>query len=97
MDRNFGQADLEIAVLSLAGSDIREILERPVEGVVSGEVHLQSIDPSLDAASLARVCVALFLGLQLQKAIDPEADLSGCSQVIASVLEDEWQRERRST
>lgn len=54
----------------------------------------KEINRGLDPNSVARVCVALCLGLQVQKALDPRADLAGCSDVIASLLSGEFRTER---
>jgi len=51
------------------------------EGQERGELSAQ-----LDADSVARVCVALCLGLQVQKALDPGADLAGCARVFAALF-----------
>jgi AcrR family transcriptional regulator len=53
----------------------------------------KEIDAELDPDSAARVCVALFLGLQVQKALEPRADLAGCSEVISSLLSGEFRTE----
>ena len=45
LDRDLSDPDLEIDVLTLAGSDLRTLLVRPVDGTVSGAIRLRSLDP----------------------------------------------------
>lgn len=51
------------------------------EGQARGEIPAR-----LDPDSVARVCVALCLGLEVQKALDPDGDLAGCGKVISALL-----------
>jgi AcrR family transcriptional regulator len=40
----------------------------------------------LDPEKVARVFIALCLGIQVQKALDPETSLAGCSEVISALV-----------
>jgi AcrR family transcriptional regulator len=54
--------------------------------------ELGQIDPDLDPTSAARVWVALALGLTVQRAMDPDVDLGGCSEVIGSLMKGTFTR-----
>jgi hypothetical protein len=45
------------------------------------------IDNRLDSDALARLLVSMLLGLQVQKAIDPETSATECVQSIQALLE----------
>ena len=52
------QGELDIDVVRLAGRDIRRILGRPLDGVISGQLHVSSLEPleldgRLEAANLS--------------------------------------------
>ncbi len=44
-DRNLGEPDLTLDIRRLTGRDLRRLVDRPVDGVVTGEIYVESIDP----------------------------------------------------
>lgn len=65
------------------------VVELVREGQERGEISTQ-----LEPDSVARVCVALWLGLQVQKALDPDAELAGCAKVISALFGGTFTTER---
>jgi AcrR family transcriptional regulator len=59
----------------------------PIVTAVSRGQELSRIKSELDPDSTGRVLFAVCLGLIVQKALDPEVDLSGCQAVIAALLD----------
>jgi AcrR family transcriptional regulator len=57
-----------------------------VSEIVRAGQERNEVDARLDPENVSRICVALVLGLQVQKAMHPEVDLKGCSRVISSLL-----------
>lgn len=55
-------------------------------GLVRKGQESGAIDPGLEAAAVARVAVAVFQGLEFQKAVDPELDLAGCARAAGALL-----------
>lgn len=60
------------------------------EGQARGEIA-----PHLDADSVARLSVALCLGLQVQKALDPDTSIAGTADAVSSLLTGSFTKERR--
>jgi hypothetical protein len=58
----------------------------PFADIVREEQARGEISTELDADSVARLSVALCLGLQVQKALDPETSIAGTADVVASLL-----------
>jgi len=91
----------------LHSSKIRELL---VEGVLHAcEPFVRSvregqqlgiIDTGLHAESVARLLIALHMGLSVMKTLDPDVDLGRCIEAIAALIEGTFvtpqQRERTS-
>jgi len=67
----------------------------PFAGIVREGQERGDLPAELDPSSVARVCVALCLGLQAQKALDPGADLAGCSRVISALFTGAFTSQRR--
>lgn len=72
---------------------IRKLFHEGAQGVIELFAQIvregqerKEINAELDPDSAARLCVALCLGLQVQKALDPRADLAGCTEVVSSLL-----------
>jgi AcrR family transcriptional regulator len=59
------------------------------EGQARGEIA-----PHLDADSVARLSVALCLGLQVQKALDPDTSIAGTADAISSLLSGSFNTKR---
>jgi AcrR family transcriptional regulator len=91
----------------LHSSKIRELLvegvpsacEPFVESVREGQ-RLDIIDTGLHAETVARVLIALHMGLSVMKTLDPNVDLGRCITVIAALIGGAFltpeQRERTS-
>lgn len=64
----------------------------PFESIVRVGQSRDEINPELDPEATARVLLALFLGLQVQKAMDPKLELEPCALAIESLLQGSFGR-----
>ncbi len=55
------------------------------------------IDAGLDPDATARVMIALCLGLVVQRAMDPDADLSGCAAVTSALIDGSFRSPEESS
>lgn len=83
--RLWGEA-LDVPRIRKLFVDALPITGAPFAGIVREGQERAELSTQLDPGSVARVCVALCLGLQVQKALDPGADLAGCSQVVSALF-----------
>jgi AcrR family transcriptional regulator len=70
---------------------------RPLIRVIRDGQKRGEISNELDPESAARVCIALVLGLQVQRALDSAGDLAGCTDVISSLLHGTFNTEEQET
>ncbi len=80
---------------------IRELLleamadtAEPFTAIVERGQHRGEISSRLESASVARVLLALIMGLVVQKTMDPAVELDSCKPVIASLLQGSFVAER---
>jgi hypothetical protein len=57
-DRNLGVPDISVDIVRLAAPDLRQFVDQPVDGVVSGDLRLSSIEPLRFDAQLASAAIS---------------------------------------
>lgn len=62
-------------------------VREPLADILARGRERAELPEALDREGLARVLIALFLGLQLQKTLEPDVDLSPCIEVVTVLLE----------
>lgn len=92
--RESTRLDLRLWVEGLHTPRIRELslqaftnVGEPFAEIVRTGQERGEVAPHLSPESAARVFVALCLGFIVQRAMDPGADLAGCTEVISSLLD----------
>jgi len=93
--RLWGEAmqNARIRELFLVGA--RDVIE-PFAAIVRDGQSRGEINSRLDPEATARVLLAIFLGLQVQKAMDPKVELEPCTRAIESLLRGSFGNEEHS-
>jgi len=75
--------------------DALDNIVKPLAESVRSAQSRGEITPHLDPDAAARVCAAIGLGFEVQRAMDPEADLTGCSAAVSALLDGSFVAKRR--
>lgn len=73
-------------IRELFGRALASACEPFAEEVRAGR-QASRLHPGLDPQATARVLLAICLGLVVQRALDPDADLRGCAEVVTALLD----------
>jgi AcrR family transcriptional regulator len=78
---------------ALVNPGLHETIQRVLSSYLDALTHifiraqeLGQIDRSLDPASLGRLMMSLYYGLELQKALDPKVEVSGYAAAVKSLV-----------
>ena len=78
---------------ALVNPALHETIQRVLNNYLDALTHifrraqeLGQVDPSLDPASAGRMLMSLYYGLELQKALDPEVDVSEYAAAVKTLV-----------
>jgi AcrR family transcriptional regulator len=78
---------------ALVNSALHETIQRVLNNYLDALTHIfrraqerGQVDTSLDPASVSRMLMSLYYGLELQKALDPEVDVSEYAAAVKSMV-----------
>jgi AcrR family transcriptional regulator len=78
---------------ALVNPALHETIQRVLNNYLDALTHifrraqeLGQVDASLDPASVGRMMLSLYYGLELQKALDPEVDVSGYAAAVKTLV-----------
>ncbi len=78
---------------ALVNPALHETIQRVLNNYLDALTHifrraqeLGQVDASLDPASVGRMMLSLYYGLELQKALDPEVDVSGYAAAVNTLV-----------
>lgn len=62
-------------------------LREPLEKFIAHEIGQGRIREDVDADAVARIIVAMLMGMEVQRLYDPEMNIRGCSEAMAVLLQ----------
>lgn len=62
-------------------------LREPLEKFIADEIAQGRVRDDVDADAVARIIIAMFMGMEVQRLYDPEMNIRGCSDAMAALLQ----------